>query len=139
MSDLDTLVPINRTIILQGETLVIEQFRFTQFSKVAKIVQRVKKNVGDFDVKIDTDEDGNKSLDMDYLKLIAECEEEIVELCILATNKDRNFIDKLEGDEGIALLTLIFEVNMDFFSQRILPQLLLAIQRVSKQTMGGVL
>jgi hypothetical protein len=139
MSDLEILTPTATEIVLQGETISVKQFKFMQFSKVAKIVQKMKVKLGDLDVKIETDTEGNKSLDLDYIKLVAECGDEIKDLCILVTGKDSAFIDTIEGDEGIALLTTIFEVNMDFFSQKILPMVLQVIQRISNRTMSGVL
>lgn len=46
---------------------------------------------------------------------------EVFDLMSLVLKKDREWIDDLDLDDGVALLTAILEVNLDFFVRKVLP------------------
>lgn len=137
MTELEVLAPIARELTLQNIKVTITPFKFTQFTLVGKFLQQIRSKIGDIDMEVVNDASGNPTLKIDFIKLIAECGEEIKGLCVLASGKDAAFIDTLDADEGIVLLATIFEVNKDFFSQKISPQLEKIVARLAMTRVAG--
>ena len=60
--------------------------------------------------------------------IIGEGGEDLIELIGLGINKPRAWFDNLQGDDGITLTIAFLEVNIDFFTKKMMPQLSAAIQ-----------
>ena len=139
MTELEVLTPVAKELVLQNTKVTIRPFKFTQFFMVGKFLQQIRAKIGDINMEVVTDTSGVPVLKIDFIKLIAECGEEMKGLCILSSEKDATFIDSLDADEGIVLLATIFEVNKDFFFQKILPQFDKIIKKIAMERVAGAL
>lgn len=57
--------------------------------------------------------------------------EDCLNLTVVLSGQPRSWVNDLELDEGIQLFTDLLEVNADFFIQKVLPQLVGALQRIT--------
>jgi hypothetical protein len=137
MSELEVLVPIVREIVLQNRKINIKPFKFMQFPLVGKLIQSIREKFDLDDVKMHEGEDGKLEFDIDFIKLISVCGDEVENLCIIGSGENAEFIENLDGDEGILLLLTIFEVNKDFFSQKILPTFKKFVDRLAMAKVAG--
>ena len=60
-------------------------------------------------------------------QIVAEGGEALMDVLSYMTGKPRAWFDTLPMDDGIALTRALFEVNGDFFAQRIAPMLPVAV------------
>jgi hypothetical protein len=67
-------------------------------------------------------------------RLIGEGGDGVLDLMVIGSKKPREWVENLEMDEGVELLTSIFEVNADFFIQRVLPLVNQKMEKTSGQT-----
>ena len=44
-----------------------------------------------------------------------------MQLMMIGTKKPREWVEDLEMDQGVEVITAVFEVNADFFTQKVLP------------------
>jgi uncharacterized protein (UPF0264 family) len=137
MSDINTLFPIEEATF-KGETIKVEPFKFGQFPKAIKLLRPITDAVKD--AGIAGMSAAGFSLAPDWpLRLpqvMDEAGEALIEFVAFAVGKPREWFDDMDGDEGIALTKLVFEVNGDFFVQRIAPRLGLAVQSAASQETG---
>ena len=63
----------------------------------------------------------------DWLEIFSNHSDKIIEAIAVATEQPQNWVLDLYPDEGILLAEAIWEVNQDFFVQRVLPTLLRAL------------
>ena len=92
------------------EKLTIRPFIWKQFRQVAKLVQPIK---------LVTDDKG----ELDLMKLVGDNGEEITDIIVVATGKPREWVDALDLTSVLPLAAAILQVNRDFFSQKLAPQL----------------
>lgn len=59
--------------------------------------------------------------------------EEALDVLATLIKKDRTFVDLLETDDTIALMSMVLEANFDFFVQRLLPKLSGAVKALTSQ------
>jgi len=129
--DIQSLFP-NREIVVGGETIVLRPFYFGELPVVIRLVQpviaatglsrmlrAVRGPDGRFEIKMDVPEN---VLDI-FADLLLEATEPVIELISYAIKKDRAWFNTIQSDEGIDLTTAWFEVNRDFFVQRVLPRI----------------
>lgn len=114
--DLATLVPNGQKVNIADsegnvkETLTITPFVWKQFREVAKLVQPIKMH---------TDEKG----ELDLMKLVGDHGEEVTDIIVVATGKPKTWVDELDLVNVLQLAAAIMQVNRDFFSQKLAPQL----------------
>lgn len=120
--ELNTLVGADETITVGGRTLTVNRIRMRQLPKVLDLMQPVigiimaGREAGEDKPKIDI---GSMLLTHGpaVLNLISE----------IMTNKDQvvdaDWVTDLELDEVINLTGKVFEVNLDFFIQKVVPAL----------------
>jgi hypothetical protein len=113
MSDeLKVLVP-QETISTEFGDLVVRPFKFTQFPRVIEILSGFSGLIN-----IDSLEAG------DIVNLLMKNQgEDLFELMGMASNQDREWLDKLEAEEGFELLIRMVQQNMDFFINKLLPSI----------------
>jgi hypothetical protein len=108
MNDLEALFPERHIRI--GETLVeVKPFRFGHFKKVLEIVERYANVFA--------------SEPNDWVKALLVNGEDAIEalatLTLFCVDRDREWLDELEGEDALDLFFKVFEVNADFFVRRI--------------------
>lgn len=70
------------------------------------------------------------STDPDWLSILSTHGTALLRTLALASRRPQEWIDELPLDEAIALATAIFEVNADFFVQRVMPAVQAASARI---------
>lgn len=110
--ELVTLVPHQTLKTQNAGEVTIKPFKFTQFPKVIEVLSGFASSISSLD-----------SLQAgDIVALLTKNGgEEIFQLLCMATGKDKDWLDELEADEGLELMLIVVEQNMDFFNQRVIP------------------
>jgi hypothetical protein len=80
---------------------------------------------GDFDLS------NPQQLAVWIIQLLGACPDDVIGVACLATDKDADFFDRIDLDEGVKIILAVVEVNKDFFVQKVLPQLLEKAPEVS--------
>ena len=115
------LPPVPVTLVIGGEPLELTPIRVGELPAFARAVQPVAVSL---------------SASPDWLALMAEHGEAVIEAVAIATRRPVDWVAGLGLDEAVRLTEAVFEVNADFFIQRVLPSLTEAATRVS-QTLGA--
>ncbi len=133
MSDLEVLFPA-RQVRAGGEDVQLAPFTFGQIQKAAKLLHPVVaavQSAGIFSVRNETG-DVQFRLVADWplhiVELLAAGGSDLVAFVAFAVGKPREWVESLSLDEGVVLTRAIFELNADFFVQKVLPTLGLAPQ-----------
>ena len=113
--------PVPVTLVIGGEPLELTPIRVGELPAFARAVQPVAVSL---------------SASPDWLALMAEHGEAVIEAVAIATRRPVDWVAGLGLDEAVRLTEAVFEVNADFFIQRVLPSLTEAATRVS-QTLGA--
>jgi hypothetical protein len=113
--DLATLIPDGQKVIIvddagNSEELHIRPFVWKQFRQVARLVQPIQMH---------TDENG----DLNLMKLVGDHGEEVTDIIVVATGKPKEWVDGLNLTSILPLAAAVLQVNRDFFSQKLGPQL----------------
>jgi len=114
------LPPVPVTLVIGGERLELTPIKVGEVPAFAKAVQPVALSL---------------SASPDWLALLAEHGEAVIEAVAIASRRPPEWVRGLELDEAVRLAEAVFEVNADFFIQRVLPSLTEAATRIS-QTLG---
>ena len=76
------------------------------------------------------------AIEPDWLRLLGSHGEAMIEAMAIASRQPREWIAGLALDEAIFLAQALFEVNADFFIQRVVPKLGEAVSRIGRQLAG---
>lgn len=76
------------------------------------------------------------AIEPDWLRLLGSHGEAMIEAMAIASRQPREWIAGLALDEAIFLAQALFEVNADFFIQRVVPKLGEAVSRIGSQLAG---
>ncbi len=106
---MEVLFPEGKVVVVGGESFIIKPFTFGQ---IPKVVGAVKKIAGMF-----------QGEQVNVLDVIEQGGEDVLALVSMVTGKPRAWFDSVPADEGIALVTAIYEVNADFFAKKVAPLL----------------
>ena len=114
------LPPVPVSLVIGGECLELTPIRVGELPAFAKAVQPAAVGL---------------SASPDWLALMAEHGEAVIEAVAIASRRPKEWVAGLGLDEAVRLAEAVFEVNADFFIQRVLPSLTEAATRIS-QTLG---
>lgn len=112
MPELDTLLPDEEITLSDGTKVSVQPFRFGQFPKVIRLISGIADRL--------TGTDEIDPLEI-ALALVEDDGVAVLELMALSSNQPLTWCEALPGDDGIALLGKVVEVNLDFFSRRVTP------------------
>ena len=115
------LPPVPMTLVIGGERLALTPLKVGDVPAFARAIQPAAVSL---------------SASPDWLKLLALHGEAVVEAVAIASRRPPEWVRDLEIDDAVRLAESVFEVNADFFIQRVLPSLTEAATRVS-QTLGA--
>lgn len=73
------------------------------------------------------------------LLMIADRAEDVIAAVAVGTGMDVDAINALDVDDLVKLASAVIEVNLDFFMRKVLPQVNLASERITKMTDGKTL
>jgi hypothetical protein len=68
------------------------------------------------------------------LKLISKYYDESLSVVVLLTDLEEDDLLDMEADKALEVILKVVEVNRDFFTQRILPQLPAILKKTEQQT-----
>ena len=77
------------------------------------------------------------AIEPDWLRLLGSHGEAMIDAMAIASRQPREWIAGLALDEAILLAQTLFEVNADFFIQRVVPKLGEAVNRISNQLLSA--
>jgi hypothetical protein len=115
------LPPVPVTLVIGGERLDLTPLKVGDVPAFARAVQPVAASL---------------SASPDWLALLAEHGEAVIDAVAIASRRPSEWVTNLALDDAVRLAEAVFEVNADFFIQRVLPSLTEAATRVS-QTLGA--
>lgn len=128
MSDLEVLFPV-RQVRAGGELLDLKPFTFGQIQRAAKLLQPVAAAVQTAGIFSARNEAGDIQFrlapdwPLHIVELLAAGGGDLVAFVAFASGKPRDWVEAMAIDEGVVLTKAIFELNADFFAQRVLPLL----------------
>ena len=76
------------------------------------------------------------AIEPDWLRLLGSHGDSMIEAMAITSRQSREWIAGLALDEAIFLAQALFEVNADFFIQRVVPKLGEAVSRIGSQLSG---
>ena len=121
MNDLNTLIPESITLELGGESLSISPLRVRELPAMLKAI-------GPFAAQLNTEPD--------WLLMFSEHSESLLDALSIASRQSREWVDNLAIDEALTLAATVFEVNTDFFVQRVAPNLAVLTDKLEKKVDG---
>ena len=111
------LPPVPVTLVIGGERLDLTPLKVGDVPAFARAVQPVAASL---------------SASPDWLALLAEHGEAVIDAVAIASRRPPEWVTNLALDDAVHLAEAVFEVNADFFIQRVLPSLTEAATRVSQ-------
>lgn len=107
---LAAVIPLERSLSMAGVTIPIRQIKLGSLPAVLIAVQPLRHMLSLRD-------------EIDIASLFMLHADECMQLLTVLSGQNRRFIDDLEIDDGVILLTALLEVNADFFIRQVLPKL----------------
>lgn len=126
-NELEQLFPTGKQISINDENLTIKPFKFGELPKVFKAIGPLTSILGNLLQNRDVTFPAIASLIMDG-------GDSIIDLMVIGSRKPRDWVDELEMDQGVEVLTAIFEVNADFFTRKVLPLVNVKMANTNGQT-----
>ena len=111
------LPPVPVTLVIGGERLELTPLKVGDVPAFARAIQPAAASL---------------SASPDWLELLALHGEAVVEAVAIASRSPLEWVRDLELDDAVRLAEAVFEVNANFFIQRVLPSLTEAATRVSQ-------
>lgn len=118
--DLNVVIPDEVSVVVNGETLVIHRIKVKQLSMVMATVTPFYEKLKAMKVQ---NKDVSATLRLDLFTLVTEHCDDVFKLLSVLTDKPIEFINELGLDEAVQLFAAVLEVNLDFFTQKVLPSL----------------
>lgn len=124
MSELSTLFPQGKTIVIGDKEFTIKPFKLGQLPSVFKCIEPIS-------VKLfSAINDQSINSPAVIVDLISVGGEHIIDLIKISTNETRLWVEELDLDQAVDVFTVILEVNADFFIHKVLPKLNQQMDRV---------
>ena len=115
------LPPVPVTLVIGGERLELTPLKVGEIPAFARAVQPAVATLS-----------ASLSASPDWLALLAEHGEAVIDAVAIASRRPPEWVTNLALDDAVRLAEAVFEVNADFFIQRVLPRLTEAATRVSQ-------
>lgn len=124
-SELTTLFPGKKVTLNSGEEIDVLPFKFGQLPAALKLTQKIGGLIAQMVQSGELQDKSKTAASVVYI--LSEGGEDLFNLLGLCIGKDRAWFDTIQSDEGINLIIAFLEVNIDFFTQKMMPQLLEAM------------
>lgn len=115
------LPPVPTSIVIGGESLELTPLKVGEVPAFARAVQPVAASL---------------SASNDWLALLAEHGEAVIEAVAIASRRPNEWVTGLELDDAVRLSEAVFEVNADFFIRRVWPTMTEAAARIGARIPG---
>ena len=103
------LPPVADTLVIGGETLDLTPIRVGEIPAFSCAIRPVVSGLSD--------------LRPDWVALISEHGDAVIDAVAIATRRPRDWVAGLELDDAVRLACAVFEVNADFFTRQVIPKL----------------
>jgi hypothetical protein len=117
-SDLNVMIPLVQSLHVGGMDIPIRQIKLGSLPAVLRAVQPVAHLITE-----------REKLDIPSIFMLYA--DECLTLISVLSGQPRAWVDQLETDEGITLFAALFEVNLDFFIQKVLPTVEGAVKQLA--------
>ena len=121
MDEINILVPETLELDIAGEHIEVTPLRLGEFPTMLKAVRP-------FAAQLEAAPD--------WLSLLAEHGEALLDSLSIACRRPREWVDGLALDEALKLAAAVFEVNADFFVQRVAPNVTELAERIGRRLDG---
>jgi hypothetical protein len=122
MSDFDAFPPAPQSLAIAGIALEITPIRVGEIPALLAAVRPFAHRLVDGDP--------------DWLALLADHGDALITAIAVASRRPQEWVSGLAMDDAIRLATALFEVNADFFVQRVVPTIQHAAARINAQMSG---
>jgi hypothetical protein len=108
MSDLERLFVQPVALDIHNETLMLVPLKVGQIPPFVRALSPILQQM--------------QGKDVDWLMLLGERGEEILDAISIACGQPRTWVNQLEADEALLLGAKLVEINADFFTRQVLPR-----------------
>ena len=122
MSDFDAFPPAPQSLSIAGIALEITPIRVGEIPALLAAVRPFAHRLVDGEP--------------DWLELLADHGDALIKAIAVASRQPQDWVAALTMDDAIRLATTLFEVNADFFVQRVVPTIQHAAARINAQMSG---
>lgn len=122
MNDFDAFPPTALSLEIAGVTLAITPIRVGEIPALLAAVRPFAHRLVD--------------ADPDWLELLADHGDALITAIVVASRRPQEWVAGLAMDDAIRLAAALFEVNADFFVQRVVPTIQHAAARINAQMSG---
>lgn len=112
LKELAELQPKTTCVIVGNESFEIKPFKFKQMFSVLNHLSNMVTEMNPYEDQM-----------VQLFRLFGKHPEDILGIMSIAINKPTSFFDELETDEGLEIAAKIWEINQDFFVQKVQPKL----------------
>lgn len=123
--DLDILDPTGRNVTVAGQSITVRPLTIGQLPRFVRAIRPAWPQLAGH---------GEEEESPDWLALVAEHGEALIEAAAVATGIESKKIEALAPDEFVVLCGAMFEANIDFFVQRLGPAMERASDRIVAAT-----
>lgn len=117
LDELEVMFPSTVDFEVKGEIITVREFKFGELPLITKLLKRAAPMFINAKAAGETDVPGI------ILAIIAECGDDLIELLAANIKKPRAFIEDLDNDVGLNMMLRMIEVNVNFFTTRVVPNL----------------
>ncbi len=118
MDDFATFPPQPQSLEIAGDTLALTPIRVGEVPALLAAIKPIAPHL--------------VNGDPDWLALLTEHGDAILDALAIATRRPREWVEALSLDDAVQLATALFEVNVDFFVQRVVPAIQSAAARIDR-------
>ena len=116
------LPPVPLIIFVGGERLELTPLKLGEIPGFARAIRPLASSL---------------SVSPDWLALLDEHGEAVIEAVAIASRRPKDWLAGLELDDAVRLTEAVFEVNADFFIQRVWPSLSEAAAQIGTRMAGA--
>lgn len=107
--DLENALGLPREITVAGEVLTLKPLRIGQLPAFVRTISPVITSVS--------------TPPIDWLQLLGDHGDAVLAALAIALDRPRAWVEQLEAGDALWLISQVIEVNADFFTRQVLPQL----------------
>lgn len=116
------LPPVANIIVINSENLELTPIRVGEIPAFAGAIQPILSRLSDSEPN--------------WIALISEHGDAVIDAIAIAVHRSPEWIKALELDDAVRLASKVFEVNADFFIQRLLPSITEAAAHIEARMPG---
>ena len=120
-SDLGVILPSPVTLSMGGKEVEVKRIKVKQIVQVMAAIQPFYNELKELGIKRGSLND--EEVKARLLAFFMTNGEDLFSLMAILSDQPLEFIEELDLDEAVILLTAILEVNLDFFIQKVLPSI----------------